>query len=372
MDCSACKNKADAETAVILEDCIMQKGMPAAYGSKISENFISPVNATVVTKLLKNDIEIAGRTAVNEFGIINLSGRGDEAETEAIKGILNDGAGFCLCNDIFGIYRRRAAENGLCYIHPTYGTVSRLGLMPAVSSMDQIGVLCRDLTSGFMILSLIAGADEGDGAMFPEKNYDYTATGKKPKLGLPMSLIDKADEKTRESVSDFAAGFDTVKIELEYLDICSRVMYILSCAEISNNISRYDGMKFGRRASGCRDTNEIYVKTRSECFAPDTKLTCITGCLVLSRDNYVPYYEKAMKLRRLIKESLRFDKYDLIVLPCEISENPYENLSLYSLANLAGLPSVSFSYKGRGIMLIANVKCENRLSAAWEARKHEI
>ena len=369
MDCFITDRGARGNNAAALEDVIMQKGKPVTAGSKILENFISPIDATVVSRLLENNIDIAGRAAPDEFGIIKLSGQGGEHLPAAVKAVSDKLAGFALCNDIFGTYRRRAAENGLCYIHPTYGTVSRFGLVPAVSSMDQIGIVCDNIPDGFRILSLIAGKDEGDGAMFPEKRFDYTKTGKKIRLGLPFSIIDRADEATRKSIMSFAEKFETEKFEPEYFDICNRVMYILSCAEISCNIARYDGVKFGFRASGPADINDLYVRTRSEGFTRETKLTCIMGAMVLSRDKYVPFYEKAMKLRRLIKGSLRFDEYDLIVLPCATGKDPYENLSLYSIANLAGLPSVSFSHKGGSIQLIAGVKNENLLLSAWEARE---
>jgi aspartyl-tRNA(Asn)/glutamyl-tRNA(Gln) amidotransferase subunit A len=143
-------------------------------------------------------------------------------------------------------------------------------------------------------------------------------------------------------------------------------MYILCCAEISNNINRYDGIKFGHRARGFKNIDDLYVKTRTEGFGLETKFAAIMGAMVLSEGHYASYYENAMKIRRLIKESLRFDEYDIIVLPCKISEDPYENLALYSLAALVGLPSVSFMYKGSGIQLIADIKKESLLRTAWE------
>ena len=159
---------------------------------------------------------------------------------------------------------------------------------------------------------------------------------------------------------DFIKEFSSTDIDLEYFDLYSQVMYILSSAEISNNLSRYDGIKFGYRASGYTDIDDLYTKTRSEGFGLDAKLTAIMGAVVLSKDHYGPYYEKAMKIRRLIKESINFDTYKVIVLPCRISDDPYENLASIHLL-LAGLLSVSFSYKGHGIQLVAGVKKENLL-----------
>ena len=290
---------------VILEDSIMQKGIPATVGSKMLENFIAPFDATVVTRLKENNIEITGRTKMSDFG---LSG----GET----------CGLTLCNDLFGTYRRA----GICYIHPTYGTVSRYGLIPLAPSMDQIGVACKDLYEGFDLLSKIAGNDPNDGAMFPEKKYEYKVSDKKIKI----------------------AGSEVLK----YTDVYEQVMAILSCAEISNNLTRYDGIKFGYRTQNYKNLNDLYINTRSEAFGLQAKLVSIMGAVVLSRDNYSAYYEKAMKIRRLIKQSLRFDEYDVIELP-----TGYE-----MLAQLTGLPSISFN----GIQLIADVRNENALLTAWE------
>ena len=353
--------------AVALEEGIMLKSSPATAGSKILGNFISPFDATVVTRLLDNKIAIAGKTKMLEFGIDRISADRPDDVSESIKVVADDVAAFSLCNDVFGRYRRQAVEHGIFYIHPTYGTVSRYGLIPLASSMDQIGVACKNLMEGFKLLSIIAGNDPNDGAMFPEKKYGYAKTDRKITVGVPSSVVNQAEENTQKCIREFAEKFDSIDIELNYFDVCKQVMYILACAEISNNTTRYDGIKFGYRASNYRGLNELYVNTRTESFGLDIKLASVMGSMVLSQDQYVPYYEKAMKIRRLIKESLRFDKYDVIVLPVSISGNPYENLSLFSLAPLAGLPSISFSYNGGGMQLIANVKDENALITAWEA-----
>ena len=353
--------------AVALEDGIMRKGSPATAGSKILENFISPFDATVVTRLLDNKTSIAGKTKMSEFGLDRISADRPGNVSASIKAVADNVVSFSLCNDVFGESRRQAAANGVFYIHPTYGTVSRYGLIPLASSMDQIGVACKSLADGFKLLSVIAGNDPNDGAMFPEKSYSYAGLNKKITLGVPLSVVKQADENTQKSISAFTEKFNSVNIELGYFDVYKQTMYILACAEFSNNITRYDGIKFGYRTSSYKGLNDLYVNTRTEAFGLETKLAAVMGSMVLSQDQYVPYYEKAMKVRRLIKEALRFGDYDVIVLPTVISENPYDNLSLFSLAPLAGLPSISFSYNGCGVQLIANVKNENALITAWEA-----
>lgn len=351
---------------IVLEDSIMQENKPVTAGSKILDKFVSPLTATVVNKLLDHGNTIVGKAKMNEFGIPNFFIDGSIEIPEAIKAVSDDIADYALCNDVFGQYRQKATEAGCCYIHPTYGTVSRFGLIPLVSSMDQIGVVCKSIPEGFKLLSQIAGSDGHDGAMFPEKSYDYANTKPSITLGIPEAIVSKADQETQNAIKDFAGIFNTVCMDLEYFDVHKQVMMILSSAEISNNISRYDGIKFGYRASGYKTLDDLYIKTRTEGLGLETKLAAIMGAMVLSQNQYAPYYEKAMKIRRLIKESLQFSEYDIIVLPGSISEDSYENLSLYALPNLAGLPCVSFAYKGQCIQLIANVKNEKILSSVWE------
>ena len=290
---------------VYIDDSIMQKGKPAAAGSKMLENFIAPFDATVVTRLNED----TQRIALGEFGL--------EAPGELPGAPL-------LCNDVFGHVRIQTAKQGLCYIRPAYGTVSRYGLVPAAASMDQIGVVCKDPVEGFSLLSAIAGHDEKDGAMFPEKRYTYNKTGQTPKISRAAPA---------------------------YGDVYAQVTAILAYAEISNNISRYDGVKFGYRAPDCKGLESLYTKTRTEAFGLEAKLAAVMGCLLLSQDNYTKYYKKALKIRRVIKKSLRFDEHDVIVLPPESH-----------LAVLCGLPSLTFG----GVQLAANVKNEGALLAAWE------
>ena len=353
--------------AVALEDSIMQQDKLVTAGSKMLRNYTSLISATVVTRLLDGEYKIAGKTKMDEFGIDNILSDSPDILSAAVKVVADDVAAYSLCNDVFGKYRRQAAQNGCCYIRPTYGTVSRYGLIPLVSSMDQIGIVCKNLHDGLLLLKYIAGNDINDGAMFPEKKYNYDKINSKITVGVPDAVVSRADKDTQGAIKSFAEKFNSVSINLEHFDIYKQVMYILSSAEISNNINRYDGIKFGYRASGYRGIDGLYTKSRTEGFGLNTKLTAIIGTIVLSQDYYTSYYEQAMKIRRLVKESLRFSDYDIIALPCAISGSKYDNLSLYALAALAGLPSISFPYKGQGIQLVANVKNESIFKAVWEA-----
>lgn len=289
-----------------IDDSILQAGKPASAGSEMLEHFIAPFDAEVVSRLA----ESAESVKLGEFGL-------------EPPGTLPDG--LLLCNDVFGHVRVQAAKQGLCYIRPTYGTVSRYGLIPTVCSMDQIGIVCKTPSEGFTLLAKIAGHDEKDGAMFPEKSFTYAKPDKKPVLS---------------------------KEPLPYADLYEPVLRIHAYAEISGNISRYDGVKFGYRAKNYKNLEELYTKTRTEAFGFETKLAAVMGCLVLSQDHYTALYEKAMKIRRLMKESLRFDRYDVLVLP------PESHLPV-----LAGLPALTFG----NVQLAADVKNEGMLLGAWEA-----
>jgi aspartyl-tRNA(Asn)/glutamyl-tRNA(Gln) amidotransferase subunit A len=290
---------------IYLDDSIMRKGMPATAGSRILEGFKAPFDAEIITRLDGGFESVA----LGEFGL--------EPPPEDLPAPL-------FCNDIFGHVRRQAAKRGLCYIRPAYGTVSRYGLIPAACSMDQIGVFCESPEQGFELLSKIAGHDPKDGAMLPQKSYSYT----KPES---FKGIRKAEG-------------------LPYSDVCAQVLQILAYAEISNNVSRYDGIKFGRRAAGFKGLNDLYLKTRTTYFGEETKLALIIGSWALSSGQYAEIYEKAMKVRRLIKESLKFESYD--ALEAEPGS---------PLAVLSGLPSLVWG----GAEYVA--RTENALLGAWEA-----
>ncbi len=327
---------------VYLDDSIMQKGRPASAGSKMLANFIAPFSAEVITRLGK-----AGQAAVDtecialgEFGLCPPEG--------TLPSPL-------LCNDVFGFVRTQAVKQGLCAIRPTYGTVSRYGLIPTACSMDQIGLVCQNPQEGFDLLAKIAGHDEKDGAMFPQESYRYGGDSKEIRWG---GCFAPGSEESR-AAQGFLQGKGVVEyteVAADCLTVAPQVMNVLAFAEISNNLSRYDGVKFGLRAQNYKGLDGLYTQTRTEGFGPEAKLAIMMGCLVLSQDYYEKYYEKAMKIRRLIKNTLCFKDYDVLALPVG---SP--------LAVLAGLPSLAFGSGQGGVQLVAGVKQESTLLAAWEA-----
>ena len=339
-----------------LEDSIMQKGYPAAAGSKMLDSFISPFDATVVVKLKTAGISVVGKTKMDEFGAAGLFADAAGSESGAVAAVAGGAAEFALCNDYTGAVRRQAADRGLYYIRPTYGTVSRYGLIQAVPSMDQIGVVCKTPRDGFRVLGVISGHDPNDGAMYgvdqtPAANDDKAGAESTPdgpprtpdsplRIGFPYNVFNKVSENTSFIGIGFGGDIEIVEFELEYFDVFAQVMRILCCAELSNNITRYDGIKFGYRAATFSDLHDLYTKSRTEAFGQDAKLVAMLGAMVLSQDNYTRYYEKAMRIRRKIKESLDFSKYDAIVMPANCASNDVA-LAVNALPQLCGLPSVT-------------------------------
>ena len=359
------KHDAKAENAFALDDNIMVRGGLTTAGSKMLHNFISPLQATVVDRLLAAGMELAGKTKLDEFAVPGISEGTCDILSGAVGAVAEGVCKVALCNDVSGKVRRQAPQNGLYYIHPTYGSVSRFGLIPAVSSMDQIGIVCKNIDDGFDTLGMIAGHDENDIMTFPEKSYAYAPKEGKFRIGIPSNVLEEADEKSKELIYDFAGKHDAEETELKYFEVFSQVMYILSSAEIGNNTSRYDGVKFGYRADKFTGLNNLYTKTRTEGFGPDMKLLSVVGAYVLSKDNYEACYLKSMKIRRLIREHANelFSRFDAIILPIKLKDpDPYKNLALYAFATLCGLPSVSVPLgRNEGIQLVAQAKNENSL-----------
>ena len=376
----------------VLEDSIMQKGRLVTSGSKILENFVSPIDATVVTRLEEAGVTILGKTKMDEFGAAGLFKDAEPFASGAVTAVVDGTASFALCNDFSGVVRMQAAAKGVCYIHPTYGTVSRYGLIQAVPSMDQIGIVCKTPADGFRALSIIAGHNPKDGAMFPDvsrgalriengefgiengalriengekhDSVDVTdaaaTTGGTPlRIGVPVNILAVIhDNGVLGAVREFAACFKTVEFELEHFDFYTQVMQILCCAELSSSLCRYDGIKFGYRADGYNNLHELYAKSRTDAFGAHVKLAAMTGAMVLTHDMYDKYYDKAMRIRRLIKDSLSFDKYDALIIPTQPAE---VGVALHALPQLCGLPSVTFPFRSTGLTLIASARHEDVL-----------
>ena len=358
---------------------IMQKGRPATAGSKILSGFVAPFDAAVVERLNAAGIAITDRLPMDEFGIDGLFSA-DETLLPAIRTVMTDADTVVLCSDLFGKLRRQAAANGLCHIQPTYGTVSRYGLIPGAPSMDQIGILCAEPDTGFEILKIITGKDAHDGAMRDEAEFSSAVRPEKDKVPEKSTIWYPENvwvDRPPTADMDIQRIFTKRTGNLKFFDIYHHILYILAAAEICASTNRYDGVSFGHRSADSGDLQALYLNSRGEGFTVDTKQMIIMGASVLSQENYGRCYEKALKIRRLIKESLTFDDYDLIALPTNSDKSKYEQTALFALTALAGLPALIMP-QGGGVQYIANAGREDVLSAfakfskSWEEGKMTV
>lgn len=292
---------------IAFDENILIKNEICAAGFKMLHNFKSPYSATVVDKIKAAGMDISCKESA-----------------DVILGIDIDGAAY---------------RSDLIYIKPTYGTVSRFGVVANVSSIDQIGVYAKNLDDGFAVLSIIAGHDKNDGTTYPTEKYNYSHDG-----------INSTDLKSTDS-PDFNLK--------EYL---TPVYNIISAAEFSNNISRFDGIKYGYRTENYTNVNDMITNSRSESFTFETKLKVLLGTYVLSEGQFDKYYLKSAKIRRLIKQELdeMFKQFDIIILPaCD---------KAISLANLTGCPAIAIG----GKIIIAKEFDENKLYAFGKSLLLEI
>ncbi|MCL1857987.1 MAG: amidase family protein [Oscillospiraceae bacterium] len=311
---------------IAIDDNILIKDEICTAGSKMLYNFKSPYSATVVDKIKAAGMEIVCQSKIGEFG--GETAR-DETKTAAYA-VSNGLADTALGIDVDGAAYRSAIKNNVIYIKPTYGTVSRFGVVANVSSVDQIGVYARNFDDGFKVLEVIAGYDKNDGTTYPTEKYEYNA--------------DLVDIKSLKSI-------DSPDFKLN--DYLASVYCIISAAEFSGNIARFDGLKFGYRTENFKSYDDIVINSRSESFTTGTKIKSLMGTYVLSEEQFEKYYLKATKIRRLIKQELDeiFKQYDVIILlPC---------YKAVTLANLTGCPAIIVN----GKLIIAKEFDENKLFA---------
>ena len=352
---------------VAVDDTILVKNAPTTAGSRILEGFKPLFSAEAVTRLEDKGYEISGKTHVGEFGLDLVGEFSYYAEKEtALKGaaaeLVREGkVSAALGVDMNGATRRAAALSGVDFLKPTYGTVSRYGIVSCAASGEQLGVYAKNVGGIKEIMDIISGYDEKDGTCLKNENYDYSCdlsvSGKK--VCIIKELLEKADEETRARVNSFADklrknGVTVEEISLDIFDIANTAWQILMTAETCNNVSRYDGVKYGFRAKEYKNIDELYVNTRTEGFNFLTKAVILYGSDVLSKNRYDQCYGKSLKVRRVIAE--KFDsltkEYDAVLTPV-CSKTAYEKYDINdafgkvfsesvftSVANLIGIPAL--------------------------------
>ncbi|OQW35918.1 MAG: aspartyl/glutamyl-tRNA amidotransferase subunit A [Nitrospira sp. SG-bin1] len=396
-----------------VKDNICTNGVPTTCSSRMLQHFVPPYDATVVAKLRAQDYILLGKTNLDEFAM------GSSTENSAFGPSRNPWNVHCvpggssggsaaavaaeecvaaLGSDTGGSIRQPAAFCGVVGLKPTYGRVSRYGLVAFASSLDQIGPITKDVSDAAFLLQAIAGHDPMDSTSVDRPVPDYMKALQKLdlknlKLGVPAEfftegLDPEVEQAVRAAIGELKnLGAQIREIRLPRTDAAVAVYYVIATAEASSNLARFDGVKYGFRAKETKDLLELYMKTRQEGFGPEVKRRIMLGTYVLSAGYYDAYYGKAQAVRTLICQEFdaAFKEVDLIVTPAtptpafrlgEKSEDPLQMYlsDIFTISvNLAGLPAIAlpcgFSKEGLpiGLQLIGRAFEEETIFRAARA-----
>lgn len=363
---------------IAVDDTILVKDFPATAGSKMLENFKPLFSAEAVERVVAAGYTLSGKTAVGEFGL-DLYGETSTNDICAAASLVKEGSVKAALNvDLNGAPRRAAALEGVTFVKPTYGTVSRYGIIAAACSGEQIGVTAKDAATAAEILSVIAGHDAKDGTSLKTEKYEYSTevSAKDMKIAVVKELYDAADDKVKAKIDAAAAAYKKAGAKVEEIAISilpevKTAWTILMSAETTNNLSRFDGVKYGYRTEKYKNIDELYVGSRTEAFGFLTKATIIYGSDVLSKSKYDACYDKALKIRRVAVETLKdlFAKYDALLMPAyskaEFEGYPVEDAfwkvyeeSLFTApTSITGMPAVVTN----GVQLIGDYFADGKL-----------
>ncbi len=369
---------------IAVDDTILVKDTVTAAGSKILDGYKPLFSAEAVERLEAKGYAISGKTHTGEFGL-DLAGEFSAFAPQngklagAAASLVAEGkVEAALGVDMNGFPRRAAALSGTAFIKPTYGTVSRYGVISCAASGEQLGVYAPDVKTAGKFLGIIAGHDAKDGTSLPAESYDYAISSdvKGKKVAVIKELLEIADDETEKRVNTFidALRADGVKVEEISSDIFEKAniaWQILMCAETCNNVSRYDGVKFGYRAEKYRNIDELYTNSRTEGFNFLTKAVILYGSDVLSKTRYKDCYDKSLRIRRIVAEAFAelTEKYDAIITPVcsktgyeaydigEAFEKVFSESIFTAVANLIGIPALVSS----GVQLLGKAFGESTL-----------
>jgi aspartyl-tRNA(Asn)/glutamyl-tRNA(Gln) amidotransferase subunit A len=400
-----------------VKDNICTKGVTTTCASKILENYIPIYNATVIEKLEGQDYVLIGKANMDEFamGSSNENSRFGPVrnpwDTSRVPGGSSGGpaacvaAGEAICSigsDTGGSIRQPASLCGVVGFKPTYGMVSRYGLVAFASSLDQIGPLTRDVEDCAALLNVICGHDRNDSTSISGEAPDYKKCLEQDikglRVGVPRELmVEGIDQEVKEAVEAALKiieemGGSVEEISLPSLEYALSVYYIIAPSEASSNLSRFDGVRYGYRNMDQKTLRKMYRKSRAEGFGNEVKRRIMIGTYCLSAGYYDAYYEKAQKVRTLIINDFKkaFKKYDVLVSPTspttafKIGEKIEDPLTMYLSdictipVNLAGLPAVSIpaglSGDGLpiGVQIIGNVLREDNVLRTARRLEEEI
>ena len=369
-----------AGVPVAIKDNTCTKGMLTTCSSKILGNFVPTYTATAVENLEKAGAVIIGKTNMDEFAMgstTETSAFGatkNPWNTEHVPGgssggsctaVASEECSYALGSDTGGSIRQPSSFCGVTGIKPTYGTVSRYGLIAYGSSLDQIGPVAKDVTDVATILETIAGHDEKDSTSVKRDDYNFTEAlvddVKGLKIGIPKDYFgDGLDKEVKDSILNAvevlkSKGAIVEEFDLSLVEYAIPAYYVIASAEASSNLERFDGVKYGYRTQEYEGLHNMYKKTRSEGFGEEVKRRIMLGSFVLSSGYYDAYYLKALRTKALIKKAFdeAFAKYDVIIAPAAPTTAPKIGSSLadpikmylgdiYTISvNLAGLPGIT-------------------------------
>ncbi|TKX59976.1 Asp-tRNA(Asn)/Glu-tRNA(Gln) amidotransferase subunit GatA [Halorubrum sp. SS7] len=375
-----------AGTTVAVKDNISTEGIRTTCGSEMLADYVPPYSATVVDRLTEAGATVVGKTNMDEFGMgttTETSAFGptrNPVDTDRVPGGSSGGsaaavaageADVALGSDTGGSVRCPAAFCGVVGIKPTYGLVSRYGLIAYANSLEQIGPIAGTVEEAAAALDVIAGDDPNDGTTRdlrevegadPDASYADAADGDVAGLtvGVPTELFEGADERVVETVEAAiddleAQGAETTEISLPSVEHAVQAYYVIAMAEASSNLARFDGVRYGHRSDADGNWNESFAETREEGFGAEVKRRILLGTYALSAGYHDKYYEKAQDARAWVRRDFEdaFDDVDVIasptmpVLPFELGESLDDPLRMYladantTPANLANLPAVS-------------------------------
>lgn len=394
-----------------IKDNMCTKGVKTTCSSRMLENFIAPYDATVVEKLKDENIINLGKLNMDEFAMggsteysyfkktrnpWNLNKVPGGSSGGSAAAVAAGMVPWALGSDTGGSIRQPSSFCGVVGLKPTYGLVSRYGLVAFASSLDQIGPITKDVKDSAMLLNLIAGHDKKDTTSEDREKIDYTKCLKNNvkglKIGVPKEFfgeginqeVKESLEKAMQIYKEMGAIVEEISLDVAQYSLAT--YYIIACAEASSNLGRFDGIRYGHRAKDFKNIRELFVKSRSEGFGPEVKRRIILGTYVLSSGYYDAYYKKAQQVRTLVTNEFNkaFEKYDVILTPTsptvafDIGSKTTNPLEMYLSdictvsVNIAGLPGISIpcgvdsAGMPIGMQLIGNKFCEETiLNAAY-------
>lgn len=403
-----------AGVPVAVKDNICTKGLATTCGSRMLEHFVPPYDAFAARKLKEAGMVILGKANMDEFAMGSTTETSwygvtrNPRNTQHVPGGSSGGscaavaAGECfaaLGSDTGGSIRQPSSFCGVTGIKPTYGTVSRQGLVAYGSSLDQIGPIGKDVADCAALLQVIAGHDPADSTSLEREPWDFSESlkgdGAGLRVGLPRDYFGEGlDEDVRRAVLQVAENLKEQGAAVEEFDLglvpyAIPAYYVIASAEASSNLSRFDGVKYGFRAEGAEGLHDMYKKTRSQGFGPEVKRRIMLGSFVLSSGYYDAYYLKALRTKALIKQAFdkAFERFDVILAPGapttapRLGESLQDPLKMYLgdiytvSVNLASLPAICLPCGADkeglpiGVQMIADCFGENQMiqaARAWE------